>query len=447
MNIIAIDCGASFLKAALFRDGRMSKEIHRKAPKVHGEENIFHPVQVCQLVNDVRAILEGLTEGLAEAVVCISNEMHGFLLAFENGMPFTDYISWQKEFGYEKIGELSSKEILESKEYQKEIILSGMPVRAGLPSSNLLYLKRKGYLDRTEEHLYFYTLGDYLIHVITGRCAVCHLTNAAATGLLDISKGEWNNNLLDLVSNYNVRFPEIGTNAVDAVVGGCKLHFLPAIGDQQAALYGAGLDCETDLSFNLGTGAQVSKIMYEPSLSALYQTRPYMNGKFIKSVPHLPSGRAMNVFIRFVQDILSNFGVESDDSTIWDVVLKSVQSLEDTPLCCDLSFFENPLTDHTNGSISNITEYGFDMGSLFGAVFKQMANNFIKAAEQIEPDKSNVLRIVFSGGVAKRIPLIRGKIENYYDGVQVVTAVNDETLFGLYRYAKECDNKGDFGLL
>ena len=436
MNIITVDCGASFLKAALFQDNQLFKEIHRKAPKVHGDEDIFHPVQICQLVNEVKSALAEMTEGLKEAVVCISNEMHGFLLAYEDGTPFTDYISWQKEFGTEKIEGLSSKEVLESKDYQTEILLSGMPVRAGLPNSNLLYLKRKGYLNQSRVPLYFYTLGDYLIRSITGKQICCHATNAAATGLLDISQGKWNQKLIELAGISELIFPDIGTKGVDAELGGCKLHFLPAIGDQQAALYGAGMEFVTDLSFNLGTGAQVSKIMNKLCFSPEYQTRPYLDGKFIKCVPHLPSGRAMNVFIRFLQDALVRFGYKVDENMIWDKVLQSVSGTDDSLIGCDLSFFENPLTDHRTGSISNIPEYGFDMVSLFKAVFKQMINNFLQAAERLEPDKENVLRLVFSGGVAKRIPLIREGIERKYEGVQTVIAVNNETLYGLYRYAQ-----------
>ena len=98
INIIAIDCGASFLKAALFREGHIVRESSCKAPEVHKEEDIFTPCQITALVSRVREVLTELSEGLSEAVVCISNEMHGFILAHEDGSPFMDYISWQKEY-------------------------------------------------------------------------------------------------------------------------------------------------------------------------------------------------------------------------------------------------------------------------------------------------------------------------------------------------------------
>ena len=195
MNIIAIDCGASFLKAALFREGRIVHECSCQAPKVSFEDDIFTPNQITALIEKVRIVLMELSEGLSEAVVCISNEMHGFILAYEDGSPFIDDMSWPKEYGNKKIAGISSKEILEKEEYREDILKSGMSVRAGLPSSNLLFLKRSSVLCKTTDKLYFYTLGDYIIRVLSGQQPICHLTNAAASGLVDISEKKWNENL------------------------------------------------------------------------------------------------------------------------------------------------------------------------------------------------------------------------------------------------------------
>lgn len=434
INIIAIDCGASFLKAALFREGHIVRESSCKAPEVHKEEDIFTPCQITALVSRVREVLTELSEGLSEAVVCISNEMHGFILAHEDGSPFTDYISWQKEYGNNKLDGISSKEILEKEEYRDDILKSGMPVRAGLPSSNLLFLKRSGALDRTDERVYFYTLGDYIIRVLSGKQPVCHLTNAAASGLTDLVTGKWNERLIELVCGDRVVFPEIGTDTVTASPGDTAFSFLPAVGDQQAALYGAGLDSENDLSFNLGTGAQVSKIA-DVRLSAAYQTRPYMNGRFIRSIPHLPSGRAMNVYIRFIKDVLMQFGSDTDEAEIWEKVICAVDRCSGSTPVCDLSFFENPITDHITGSINNIAEYGLETGSLFKGVFNAMTDNFLWAASVIEPEKANVRRLVFSGGVAKRLDYIRNRISDGYKGAEIRTAPDKETLYGLWHCA------------
>lgn len=433
MNIIAIDCGASFIKGALFQDNKIIKEINRKAPKVHNDWSILIPTQITKLIEIVKAVLNELIEGQKEVIICISNEMHGFILTDESGNPFTDYISWQKEYGNIVFDSKTAKHILEC--YAMDILYSGMPVRAGLPNSNLLYLYISGMLDKAEKKLYFYTLGDYIIRIISNRQPVCHLSNAAATGLVNLLTGEWNERLLEVTCGNKVIFPKIGMESIDVLYGDCMLHILPAIGDQQAALKGAGMDFDTDISFNLGTGAQVSKIVQQPHFSKDYQVRPYLDGRFIKTIPHLPSGRAMNVYIRFIHSILVQFGMDVDDNVIWDSIIANLNVETHTCLKCDLSFFENPITSNNSGSIINIPEYGFSMESLFQALFCQMADNFLWAADKIELTKDRTSRLFFSGGIARKIPYIRKKIEEKYNGITCIIAPKNETLYGLCEYA------------
>lgn len=433
MNIIAIDCGASFLKGALFADDKIIKRSQRQSPVVHGNEELLEPVQINNLLPMVQDLILDLAKDINDFTLCISNEMHGFILAFPNGIPYTDYISWQKEYGNEVIDGKSSVDILSQKEYKDDIFRSGMPLRGGLPSSNMLYLKRKSLLSVSS--LNFYTLGDYIIRRLSGKEPICHPTNAAATGLYDVVNNKWNSGLLDVVSNSSVTFPVIGNTTVEFKMENHKVKCLPALGDQQAALLGAGFEKEGDLSFNLGTGAQVSRLTRTIELADKYQTRPYFNNYYLQSIPHLPSGRAFNVFIRFFQDVLRVFGLEKTDAEIWSSLLNEEKKCNYSDLSVDLSFFQTPLTNHQVGSIENIGEHELTVGKLMKAIITQMASNFINIAQIIEPDHSKIKRLVFSGGVARRIDQIRNGIISYYGDTIPVIVSEDETLIGLKRYA------------
>ena len=433
MNIIAIDCGASFLKGALFQNNIITKRAQRQSPVVHGSEGLLEPVQIMHLLPMVKELILDLAVDIDDFTLCLSNEMHGFILAKQDGSPYTDYISWQKEFGNEEIGERTSVEILKQNEYVEDILRSGMPLRGGLPSSNMLYLKRKGIL--SDSPLFFYTLGDYIIRQLSGMEPICHPTNAAATGLYDVITSQWNNRLIELVSEENVSFPPIGSAPISFVLEGHTVACLPALGDQQAALLGAGIESEDDISFNLGTGAQVSKLTKSVVLSLNYQTRPYFNGYYLKSIPHLPSGRALNVFIRFFQNVLQMFGVVKSDADMWKSLLDEERKCGFSDLKVDLSFFQTPLTDHEVGSIYNIGEHDLTVGKLMKAIVNQMVSNIIEIAERIEPDKTKINRLVFSGGVARRIGSMRkGVVSHYGNNIPVVVS-EDETLIGLNKYA------------
>lgn len=433
MNTIAIDCGASFLKGALFQNDVIIKRAQRQSPVVHGKEGILEPGQINHLLPMVKDLILDLGSDIGDFKLCISNEMHGFILAHQDGSPYTDYISWQKEYGNKEIDGQSSVDILKKDDNTEDILRSGMPLRGGLPSSNMLYLKRMSLLP--EAPLFFYTLGDYIIRSLSGQEPICHPTNAAATGLYDVINNKWNEKLLKVVSSDSVTYPIVGVTSLEFDLGKHHIICLPALGDQQAALLGAGFDNEGDISFNLGTGAQVSRLTTRIELSNKYQTRPYFKGYYLKSIPHLPSGRALNVFFRFFKDVLNTFGYEQSDENIWSRLLDKENRCKRSSLSVDLSFFQTPLTDHQVGSIGNIGENELTVGKLMKAIIAQMVTNFISIAKIIEPDKSEVRRIVFSGGVARRIDSLRKGIVSYYGDDIPVLVSEDETMIGLNKYA------------
>ena len=213
----------------------------------------------------------------------------------------------------------------------------------------------------------------------------------------------------------------------------CKCSYKPAIGDQQAALLGSGLINEGELSFNLGTGAQVSTLVSELDCGKTYQIRPYFNGKYLKTLPHLPSGRACNVYIRFIQDLLNTLDIDFNEKQIWEKILDSVSDNQQYSLKIDLSFFENPLTDRTTGYIDEISEYSLTVSNLFGSVFESMSDNFVKAAKIIT-DINDINKIFFSGGVARKNKYLRNSILKKI-GMDISYEVSeDETLSGLAIY-------------
>ena len=429
MNSIVIDCGASFIKAALYVDDKEIINIQRKSPAVHKNEKITDPVQINGLFEIVQNILKELTAKVdGDISLAFCNEMHGFILADKDMKPVIDYISWQKEFGNIEIDGISSKQLILDN-CKEEVKLSGMPLRAGLPSANLLYLSRTKEVDLNG--LYFLTLGDYLIYKLSGQIPCCHPTNAAATGLLDMSKNDWNKKLISFVTNnQNLVFPKVGTEPISFVLNNKNIKCYPAIGDQQAALLGAQFIEMNEMSFNLGTGAQVSVLINKPVLSNdnSYQIRPYFNGLYLKTIPHIPSGRAINVFIRFYQSIFEKFGLNVSEDEIWKNMLESGS---DGNLNIGLGFFENAVDNRTTGYIDNIGEFDLTFDNLSISVVEQAADNFIYISRKVyEPER--IKKLIFSGGIARRINKIVDRIVKEYN-LEYCVSTND-TLVGLKHY-------------
>ncbi|MBR1572316.1 MAG: hypothetical protein IJ655_06210 [Lachnospiraceae bacterium] len=436
MNTITIDCGASFLKGAIFEDNCLIKTVIGSSPIVHKNEPITDTIQIDELVRNVEAMIIELSDGLDGFKLCMSNEMHGFLLSDEKYNPLTDYISWQKEYGNIMVDGATSKEYFCNNTSEDARLKTGMPVRAGLPSCNLTYLVRNGIIGESINVIKFWTLGDYVLSRIFKCDMKCHLSNAAATGLLDLTTGKWNDELINVAGLRNIVFPEIGDSSIMVNWNQKDVIVCPAIGDQQAALLGSDFVRANDLSYNLGTGSQVSVITDTLELSNDYQIRPYFDGKYIKTVPHIPSGRALNVYIRFIENILLEFGCDVDSDEIWKVVIANASECQHSNLKIDMSFFENPLSEKNVGSIDNIGEYDLTLSSLMAGVFESMSDNYIRALFKIGVAEISFNRVIFSGGVARKNRLLRelilGKMN--YDGIVLVA--ENETMLGLKKYGE-----------
>ena len=428
MNITAIDCGASFIKGALFCDDVLVRKIARNSPPVNLESDIFDTSHIDSLLKIVREMLHELSRDLKESLLCISNEVHGFILADEKGLPFTDYISWQRELG--TVDDMLT--FIRKNTDGGYVKRTGMPLRSGLPSCNLFQIRK--FLPQ-DKKLYFYTLGDYLIRYLSGQAPFTHETNAAATGLYDITLSQWDRDYIDAICHDSIIFTEIGNSRITFTENGTEFHALPAIGDQQAALLGSNFTEKSTLSFNIGTGAQVSRIIDSPVFGN-YQIRPYFNGKYIKTVPHIPSGRALNVYFRFVKDIAQKFHVNASDKEIWQVLQESSMNEAHSSINCDLSFFENAITSHTKGSITEIAENSFMLDELMNAVINQMAENFVSAAERVNQNQPEIDSIIFSGGIASKWPNLVHLITERLNLNVAVTVSKNDTLAGCLKYAQ-----------
>lgn len=435
MNTIAIDCGASFVKGGLIVDGTLVQEIKKSSPVV--ADDIFTPNQVNSLTSIVKNVFDELSQNLSDVYFTISNEMHGFILCDATGLPVTDYVSWQKELGNIPFGENkeTALRILSKEKYQKHICNTGMPTRSGLPNCNLIYILNSEKKRFNNTKIKFFTLGDYLVFRLFNVVMEIHPTNAAATGLYDLKSGSWNKELIDAAGEFDIVFQKVGEKEVIVNLGEKKVHIFPSIGDQQAALLGADLHDEKGISFNLGTGAQVSVCTSVLEFDEKYQLRPYFNHLFLKTIPHIPSGRALNVYIRFVKSVLQMYDIAPDDGDLWNKLLNMLDDdVFDSELKCDLSFFDNTVTKYDKGSINNIGEFDLDVRKLFKSVLTQCATNFISVSERLVSDESKYEYLVFSGGIAQKIDYIRNKIIDKYSAINNIIVAKNETLFGIDKY-------------
>lgn len=435
MITIAVDIGASFLKGArITEDGTISAMVERVADAGSGESGL----KINRLVRMVSELLEELSSLDVEYRLAFSTEMHGFILADESGEPLTDYVSWQTEYG-NTLGEDRVTYLEKFKCLVGEYAISrtGMPARAGLPSVNLYYLLKSEYRCTSKSsNVYFYTLGDYVVRKLTGKRPLIHVTNAAATGLYDMEHNCWCRDIIQAIGADCIMFPEVVSDnrCFATVLAGKKVCVLPAIGDQQAALLGSGLSRTTELSVNFGTGAQISVLTDKLEFSDQYQLRPFFYGKYLKTIPHIPSGRALNVYVRLIEEIGSFFKENITTEEIWDIINDKTKSFGEGTLSMNMGFFSNPISKGIKGSITNIGEYDLSVGNLFFSAFQAMADNVEILIPRLEAEP--ISKVIFSGGVARKNHIFQELVMTRIGIEKPHEVVEKETIKGLWKYSQ-----------
>lgn len=430
MNTIAIDCGASFIKAArvIGEDGIIEKILIRKTPK--SDKYGFMLEKSVPLIK--KLILE-LAQEDEEIKVGFSTEMHGFVLTNKEGKVLHDYVSWQDECAYERYGDGTYLSYVEKLIDITDIRKTGMPLKAGLPNVNLFYLLQNQLKGINNDNVYFYTLGDYYIRVLSDVQPYIHNTNAAATGLFDLLKETWNENIIMKLGITGIHFPKLydGQPPVKCKLNNVVIFFYPAIGDQQAALLGCEFKNKGSVSLNFGTGAQISVMSEKVVLDDTYQTRPYFEHMYILTIPHIPSGRALNVYFNFIKQIVNEF-CDCPDEKIWDFILEQAEQNDLKNLSIDMSFFANAITNHTTGYIGNITEKNFFVGNLFASIYDQMVNNIKTILQRMGIYKMEEL--ILSGGVLRKSTILQKMIQEEFKNINKIRVAENETIKGIYKF-------------
>ena len=141
MNSLLIDFGASRVKTAISDlSGGINyiKDYSPVTPSVFSELKFEVPIlEIKDLFYKI--IKDYLKYDIKSVFIC--SEQHGFAIKDINNNFITDYISWKDNRAFEKIDGLSTIDFIKDKlpDFKKR---TGMNIKAGLPSINLLHLMR-----------------------------------------------------------------------------------------------------------------------------------------------------------------------------------------------------------------------------------------------------------------------------------------------------------------
>lgn len=434
MRYLAIDLGTTFIKGAVLDLAARSfghvcrvpfPEMLPNLPARHFE------VDPRAVVAATRALIDELLAGAPDSAgLVMSSQMHSLVLADTRGEPLSNAITWRDQRALDRHPSETGSvfDVLARRVPEDERQALGNELRPGLPLCTLFWLAEHGVLPAGAVPA---ALPDFMLGQLCGVAPTCEPTIAAAQGALDLRAGDWYWPLIERMGLGTLRWPPVrdGRQPVGEYrVAGRKLVCFPAIGDQQSALLGAAL-APGELSLNISTGSQAS-LLRDELIAGDYQVRPFFGGRWLNTITHIPAGRALEALVRLLCELAEAQGVPVPDP--WAYIAHAVAATSATDLEIDLAFFASALGDR--GALRNIHEHNLTVGHLFRAAFERMATSYAGCAQRLAPARG-WRRLVFSGGLAQNLPILRQIIVQHMRAEYRVCATPEDALQGLLALA------------
>ncbi|MBL8227980.1 MAG: hypothetical protein JNL98_05865 [Bryobacterales bacterium] len=375
------------MKAALL-DPRTFRVVESRRipfpPFEPGLPPLHREVNVALIVDRVRELLDALWPDSGECrALMVSGQMHGFVSTDSNGVATSNYVSWLDQRS------AADFEVTRGRIGDAAYQALGNELRPGIALATLASMRRAG----TFSGVSVCSLASYVVSQLCQTPAVEEPTYAASLGALDLLGMRWHRDALAVLDLDAIVWPELRSIAEPA--GKWRgVPVYPAVGDQQCSLAGALL-AEGELSINVSTGSQIASIARELQ-AGRSQNRPYFDGLFLRTVTHLPAGRALDSLMR----LLTEMGCDRDP---WQYVLEAAAAVPSTDVQANLCFFPGPLG--SSGGFQGLTEQNLTAGHLFRAAFEAMASNYHQAAAWL--GQKHFAGIVFSGGLVQKSAVLR----------------------------------------
>lgn len=443
MTFLGIDLGTTFIKGAVLDLEQLRLDHIQRVPFPAPLTDL--PAKHYEVSPEavVAAFQEAIQALLPYAPACqgivLSTQMHSVLLVNQAGEVLSQAITWldQRVLEPHPSGAGTYFDVLCERlgpQVREEL---GNELRPGLPIASLFWLSEQPDAERLKGAIPL-TMADFVLMRLTGAAPGVDLTNAAATGALDVRHGTWHQEALRRLVLDQLAWPQIEPLTKPAGIYHIDGQAIPcyrAVGDAQCSLIGAGL-AEGELSINISTGSQVSLLRAQPGQGGI-QTRPFFDQQFLTTLVGLPAGRALNLLVALLTELANANNTPIDNP--WDYLLKAAEAAPDSDLRINLSFFGAGGQAH--GSIEHINEANLNAGGLFRAAFRQMAENYYGAALRLAPTQ-DWKRLVLTGGLARQSALLRECIAQRF-GSEYRLGPAEDALTGLLTLALVCAAKAD----
>jgi len=403
VRYLNLDLGASRIKWVIYSDSGIVESGTFLNP--YSKFNNSVEIKISELGNIIYKLVESSIIQFNIEKVLVSSQMHGFAIINNNNEFLSEYVSWLDQRFVSSKSQLfeSIKNDLGSSFHSE----TGMAMKGGLPFFNSISVLN--FINESEIKLI--SLPEVILMKLGIKTPLVHSTIFAGTGFYNIRNKTISDDLFkfhSLITGKKLIFNDVENSckAFETAIAGKPILVSIGYGDHQCAVLGSKNDFES-ISVNLGTGSQVSKIVKSLdriNFSNEFQYRPFFNNMSLLCKTHIPSGRALNVFVNFLSSISTK--------NVWDDIERlSIESLDKASLKFDLANFKDAYKYDLGGSISLISEDEFTYENFLASLVKTYLFQYVEIINSIdESSKSPTKKIIFSGGLSKKLLVI----ESFY---------------------------------
>ena len=385
------------------------------APKNEGERT-QDPRKILQVA---RALIKKIYDKYPRVIsLGFTGQMHGILYVDKDGQAVSPLYTWQDQRGEEYLAEMKRA--------------TGYTLAAGYGLVTHYYNMKKGLVP--DNAYTFCSIMDYLVMQISGlKKPVVHPSVAASFGLFDIKANGFDKVALSTLG-IDIPLPEIVGDSVIGRYG--KTAMAPAIGDNQASVFGSVRDEENSVLVNYGTGSQVSVITDMTTADTPLEVRPYIGGRNIVCGCGLCGGYSYALLEKFFAGYAKALGVEDNQYKIMDELAAKAYDEGKKPLCVSTLFKGSRTDPDKRASVTGIGTDNFTPEQLILGVNYGMAEelyDMYKAA-----GLSGRTTLVASGNGVQKNKVLRNYLVDIFGMELKLPAKGEEAATGAAMYAFYC---------
>lgn len=381
-----------------------------------------NPAQI--LLVATKLLEEALTEYPNTTSIGLTGQMHGILYLNAAGEAVSPLYTWQ-DCSADTFGTPVS-----FREQARQHCGKTAPNGYGLLTHYVLQCT-----EQLPKHAVgFCSIADYLGMRLTGRKnPLLHTSMAASFGFFSVTSLQFELSALHALQiDASFLPPYTAENTCLGLFGEIPVSI--ALGDNQAAFFGAVEHPEVSVLVNVGTGSQICLLCDHPTKDPALETRPFLNHRFLCSYSALCGGYAYAILEGFFRSIARE--MTGKDASQYELMGKWAAS-EEIPLDITTTFQGTRLQPELRGSIQNLSADNFTPHALVRGVLAGIVEELYEKLEAM-PVEHPLTTLVTSGNGIRKNPVLQQFFSSRFQLPLALPECAEEAAIGAARFGALC---------